>query len=67
MIGTSTFDAQTVEFKVGDTVIGNGTLTSTGTYEIPYTGTPGKQSVTVTVTDTSLYTGIMTDNIVLIP
>ncbi|MBC7746559.1 penicillin-binding protein [Pedobacter sp.] len=57
-VGVSTHAIQTVEFKVGETVIGNGILTSPGTYEIAYTAAEAKeQKVTVTVTDIALYNG----------
>lgn len=49
-----TFPLQTVEFKVGDTVVGSVPVTDSGTANIAYTGT-GSQTVTVTVTDAGLY------------
>jgi penicillin-binding protein 1A len=48
---------QTVEIKVGSTVIASLPASASGTYKTTYTPTPtGSQTVTVTVTDSDFYT-----------
>lgn len=49
-----TFPLQSVEFKVGDTVLGTVPITDSGIASIAYTGS-GSQAVTVTVTDSGMY------------
>ena len=49
---------QSVEFKVGDTVVGTVQVSSAGEATLPYNG-EGKQTITATVTDISLRSGTL--------
>lgn len=60
-----TFTLQSVEFKVGDNVIGTVQVTDSGTASINYSGASGSQTVTVTVTDTGLYNYTHTKSITI--
>ena len=62
MVTQGTHPLQTVEFKVGSTIIGSVAVASSGEVTIDYSG-DDKQIVTVTVTDTALYTGVQTQEI----
>ena len=66
-VNDSTHAITSVEFKVGDTVVGSGTMTDDNEYEVAYSGPAGKQVVTVTVTDSALYSGVSTRELILIP
>lgn len=55
VIGKGTHALQTVEFRVGDQLVGSSPASSAGAYEFNYTGT-GTQTVSVTVIDNAFYT-----------
>lgn len=61
-ITQGTHALQSVEFKVGDTVAGSVQISSSGEVSLPY-NTTGTKSVTVTVSDVALYSGIQTKDI----
>lgn len=57
-----THPLQTVEFKVGETVVGSVSVSASGEVSVDYDGS-GSQTVTVTVSDTALYTGSQSQTI----
>jgi len=57
-----THPLQSVEFKVGDQVVGTAQISSAGEVSVAYNGS-GTQTVTVTITDTSLRSGTLSKSI----
>lgn len=60
-IGTATHQPETVEFTIDGNSVGSVSLSGPGTAQIAYTSS-GKHDVTVTVTDSALYTSSQTTN-----
>lgn len=61
-VSRGTNPLQTVEFKVNGQSVGSVSASDTGTYALPYS-LSGSQSVTVTVTDSAMYTGESTQTV----
>jgi hypothetical protein len=54
---------QSIEVKVGSTIVATLPATASGTYSTDYTFTgSGSQTITATATDTAYYTGVGTKN-----
>lgn len=58
VVTRGTHALQTIEFKVNGQVVGSVSASAAGSYELPTAGA-NNQKLTVTVTDTALYTGTL--------